>query len=106
MVVHSSASSSLPSPSVSAHPGMAMNWQPADWAQESMVHGSPSLQVSGVPLQVPLKQPSLVVHGLLSLQEPVLLVWRHPPMSVQVSSVQTLWSSQFGAVPTQTPSEQ
>jgi hypothetical protein len=45
----------------------------------------------------------LVVHALPSLQESVLPVWAHPDAGTQLSSVQTLWSSQFfGGPPTQT----
>jgi hypothetical protein len=42
-----------------------MNWHPADCAHESVVQGSLSLQVIAVPPQVPFKQESSVVHGVV-----------------------------------------
>src|SRR5438128_865496 len=56
------------------------------------------------PVQVPPLQVSLVVQALPSLQGAVLLTWTQPVEGLQVSSVQTLPSSQVGAgPPTQRP---
>jgi hypothetical protein len=69
--------------------------------QESTVHGSPSSQLSCVPLwQNPLLQTSPAVHGSPSLHEAVLLVCRQVS-DEQESVVQTFPSSQFNGVPTQ-----
>ena len=51
------------------------------------------------PVQVPPLQVSLVVQALPSLQGAVLLTWTQPVEGLQVSSVQTLPSSQEGAGP-------
>jgi len=67
--------------------------------QESTVHGSPSLQFSGVPLwQAPLLHTSPAVHGFPSLQDAVLLLCAQD-VPVQESVVQALPSSQFSGVP-------
>src|SRR5439155_1087463 len=56
------------------------------------------------PVQAPPLQVSLVVQALPSLQGAVLLTWTQPVEGLQVSSVQTLPSSQEGAgPPTQRP---
>ena len=61
-------------------------------------------QLVGVPRHTPAEQASPVVQALLSLHTAVLLVWPHPEAGLQVSSVQTFPSSQFGAAPPrQTP---
>jgi hypothetical protein len=68
--------------------------------QLSSVHTLPSLQTrGGPPLHVPPPQVSLVVQALLSLQEAVLFVWKHPVAGLQASSVQTLLSLQSGGGP-------
>src|SRR5438128_24098 len=59
-----------------------------------------------LPTQVPPLHTSVVVHGLPSLHGALLLVWTQPPATagLQLSSVQTLLSSQFFApLPTHVP---
>src|SRR6266852_5356807 len=72
---------------------------------ESSVQTLPSSQLgAGPPMQVPPLQVSLVVQALPSLQGLVLLVCTQPVAGSQLSSVQTLPSSQLGAgPPTQVP---
>src|SRR5437773_1179938 len=64
-----------------------------------------SSQTTGCPVQLPLLQVSSVVHLLLSSQAAVLgLLTQLPVPGSQLSSVQTLPSSQFGGgPPTQLP---
>src|SRR5439155_15750734 len=64
-----------------------------------------SSQTTGCPVQLPLLQVSSVVHLLLSSQGAVLgLLTQLPVPGSQLSSVQTLPSSQFGGgPPTQLP---
>src|SRR5438876_1181443 len=64
-----------------------------------------SSQTTGCPVQLPLLQVSSVVHLLLSSQGAVLGLLTHSPVpGSQLSSVQTLPSSQFGGgPPTQLP---
>ena len=60
----------------------------------------------GPPTQAPSTQVSLVVQALPSLHETVLFVCAQPLAGLQVSVVQPLPSSQFGAAPpTHTPPE-
>src|SRR5438067_10640580 len=70
-----------------------------------MVHLLPSSQfVAGPPTHVPPLQVSPVVQAFPSLQGLVLLVCVQPVAGLQPSVVQTLPSSQLGAVPpTQVP---
>ena len=70
-----------------------------------VVQALPSSQLSaGPPTQPPLLQVSLVVQAFPSLQGAVLALWTQPVLGLQVSSVQTLPSSQLGArPPTHTP---
>src|SRR5439155_223789 len=79
--------------------------QPVAGLQVSSVQTLPSSQLSaGPPTQPPLLQVSFVVQAFPSLQGAVLAVWTQPVLGLQVSSVQTLPSSQLGARPlTQTP---
>src|SRR2546428_10148826 len=79
--------------------------QPVAGLQVSSVQPLPSSQlIAGPPTQPPLLQVSLVVQAFPSLQGAVLAVWTQPVLGLQVSSVQTLPSSQLGARPlTQTP---
>jgi hypothetical protein len=76
--------------------------------QESSVQTFPSLQSSGgPPAQLPPEQASPVVHAFPSLQGAVLLVFTHPVVGLQESSVQRLLSSQSrGDEPTHSPPEQ
>jgi hypothetical protein len=71
-------------------------------------HWSEDGQLVGLlPVHTPFAQMSVCVHALPSLQGAVLLVFTHPVAGLQLSSVQTLLSSQFGAgPPTQDPPEQ
>src|SRR2546426_38527 len=66
---------------------------------------TPSSQTTGCPAQLPPLQVSSVVHLLLSSQGAVLGLLTHSPVpGSQLSSVQTLSSSQLGAgPPTQLP---
>jgi hypothetical protein len=82
-------------------------WQPAIGSQLSAVHGLPSLQLRAVPVvQVPAWQVSAPLHTLPSAHDVPLVTlacWQ-PSAGVQESVVQTLLSSQLGAVPAvQTP---
>ncbi len=62
--------------------------------------------LAGPGKQTPPEHASFVVQALPSLHGAVLLVCTHPDAGSQVSSVQTLLSSQLGAgPPTQTPPE-
>src|SRR6266849_3536473 len=68
--------------------------------QASFVQTFPSSQLgAGPPTQVPPLQVSLVVQAFPSLQGLVLLVCTQPVAGLQLSSVQTLPSSQLGAGP-------
>src|SRR5439155_192593 len=83
-----------------------LTWtQPVEGLQVSSVQTLPSSQVGGgPPTHRPPLQASLVVQALPSLQGAVLLVCTQPVDGLQVSSVQTLPSSQLGgAPPTQWP---
>jgi len=82
--------------------------QPRAASQVSFVHTFESSQLGAAPpRQVPALQVSFVVHAFPSLHELVLLEWAHPVEALQLSSVQTLPSSQLGgAPPTQTPALQ
>jgi len=72
---------------------------PVPVSQTSDVHGSPSLQSTGIPWQVPpLLQRSFAVQALPSLQAPVIGVCWHPAVESQVSRVQGLLSSQLTSV--------
>jgi hypothetical protein len=79
--------------------------QPVAGTQESVVQILPSLQFGGAPpTQAPPLQVSAVVQAFPSSQAAVLVVFWQPSTGSQVSSVQTLPSSQFsGEPPTQTP---
>src|SRR5438034_449230 len=79
--------------------------QPVVGSQLSSVQRLLSLQLSaGPPAQLPWLQVSLVVQALPSVQGAVLFVCTQPVDGLQVSSVQTLPSSQLGgAPPTQWP---
>src|SRR5213078_4013955 len=79
--------------------------QPVVGSQLSSVQRLLSLQLSaGPPAQLPWLQVSLVVQALPSVQGAVLFVCTQPVDGLQVSSVQTLPSSQLGgAPPTQRP---
>src|SRR5207244_1018879 len=79
--------------------------QPVAELQVSSVHTFPSSQLSaGPPTQPPLLQVSLVVQPFPSVHGAVLVLWTQPVLGLQVSSVQTLPSSQLGArPPTHTP---
>jgi hypothetical protein len=101
------------SPTVQALPSVQdaatlMCVHPVAGSQASLVHTLPSSQLgAGPPAQVPPAHVSFVVHALPSLHGAVLLVWRHPEAGTQLSSVQTLLSSQISAVPGwHTPAEQ
>jgi len=70
--------------------------QPLLASQLSLVQTLPSLQAMTAPaLQVPAAQTSPPVQTLPSLQEAVLLLWVQPLAALQLSSVQTLPSSQL-----------
>jgi len=90
----------------SLHGAVLFVWtQPVAGLQVSSVQPLPSSQlIAGPPTQPPLLQVSLMVQAFPSLQGAVLAVWTQPVLGLQVSSVQTLPSSQLGARPlTQTP---
>jgi hypothetical protein len=74
----------------------------------SWVQALESLQFGGAPpTHVPPEQVSLVVQALLSLHNPVLLVYAHPLATLHVSVVQMLPSLQTkGGPPWQDPAEQ
>src|SRR5439155_604420 len=78
---------------------------PVVGSQLSSVQAIPSLQLGAAPpTQAPPLQVSPVVQALPSLQGLVLLVCVQPVAGLQPSVVQTLPSSQLGAVPpTQVP---
>ena len=74
--------------------------QPVPVLQESSVQGLESSQFGAAPpTQRPPAQASFAVQALPSLQATVLFVCEQPVAGMQVSVVQTLPSSQFGAVP-------
>src|SRR6266849_2358938 len=74
--------------------------QPVAGLQLSSVQTLLSLQLgAGPPTQAPPLQVSLVVQAFPSLQGAVLLVWKHPLVGSQASSVQTLPSSQLSGAP-------
>src|SRR5947199_4267911 len=74
--------------------------QPVVGSQLSSVQRLLSLQLSaGPPAQLPSLQVSLVVQALPSVQGAVLFVCTQPVDGLQVSSVQTLPSSQLGGAP-------
>jgi len=90
----------------SLHGALLLVWtQPVAGSQPSSVQPLPSLQFgAGPPMQRPPLQASLVVQALPSLHGSVLLPWTQPVVGLQLSSVQRLSSSQFGAgPPTQLP---
>jgi len=93
----------------SSQEAVLLAWvQPVAGLHESSVHGLPSSQLGPAPpTQTPPEQASPVVQALPSSQEAVLFTCVQPVAGLQASSVQTLASSQFGAVPpTQVPPEQ
>jgi uncharacterized membrane protein YfbV (UPF0208 family) len=99
-----------PSPTVQALPssqGAVLGVKvhaPVAEVQRSVVHGLSSVQVFGVPAQVPLLQVSLRVQASPSSQAAVLKAWKQPVVGVQLAVVQGLASSgQRTAFPTQTP---
>jgi hypothetical protein len=64
--------------------------------QVSSVHGLPSSQLTGVPLQVPFTQWSPDVHALPSSQDPEVGVWVQVPVAMShASAVQGFPSSQL-----------
>ncbi|PKN59548.1 MAG: hypothetical protein CVU56_00545, partial [Deltaproteobacteria bacterium HGW-Deltaproteobacteria-14] len=74
--------------------------QPIPGSQLSSVHGLPSSQSVAAPLrQAPARQASAVVQGFPSSQLAVLSALTQPRAGSQLSSVQTLPSSQSGAAP-------
>ena len=85
--------------------GTAACWHPVGETQESVVQALPSLQLAGGPgEQLPPLHVSFVVHASPSSHGALLLVWTHPVAGLQLSSVQTFPSLQFGAgPPTQLP---
>jgi len=87
-----------------------LNWctQPVAGTHTSFVQAEPSSQFGGgPPTHLPAKHVSAVVHRLPSLHGAVLLVCTQPVAGLQLSSVQTLASLQFGGgPPTQAPFEQ
>ena len=88
------------SASVLQQPTMPACWQPPAVSQLSAVHALPSSQLgAGPPAQAPPLQVSAVVQALLSLHEAVLLVCTQPEAGLQLSSVHTLLSLQFGGGP-------
>jgi len=98
-------------PSLQAVPLSTGVWpQPKVGLQESVVQTLESLQSSGLPaVQVPLWQVSVPLQALASAQVVPLstAVWVQPVAGLQPSVVQTLESSQLGAVPAvQTPAWQ
>jgi hypothetical protein len=90
------------------HPGVTVCTHPVCGLQLSPVQPSPSSQLRGsLPRHVPFTQELAVVQTSLSSQEAVLSAWTQPDAGSQLSVVQTLPSSQFGAEsPTQAPPEQ
>jgi hypothetical protein len=77
-------------------------WQPLAALQESMVHGLPSLQLSGVPVvQVPFRQVSAPLHTVPSAHDVpfVTAVCWQPRTGSQVSVVHGLPSSQLSGAP-------
>ena len=82
--------------------------QPVAGLQLSSVQTFPSSQLGAAPpTHAPAEQVSPVVHALSSLQALVLFVCVQPVVSLQLSVVQGLLSSQLGALPpVQTPAWQ
>jgi hypothetical protein len=82
--------------------GSGLAVQPKTGSQPSVVHGLPSLQVSGVPaVQVPAWQVSLPLHRLPSVHDVPLGregCW-HPVTGLQLSVVHALPSLQTRGVP-------
>jgi hypothetical protein len=90
----------------SSQPAVLFVWaQPVAGLHASSVQGLSSLQSGAtLPTQTPPAHTSTVVQALSSSQGAVLFVWTQPPTESQLSSVQGLLSSQFGADPaTHTP---
>src|SRR5207247_1180427 len=95
--------------SPSLHGAVLFVWtQPVAGLQLSVVHMFPSSQLgAGPPTHVPPLHVSFVVQASPSLHGAVLFVWTQPVAGLQLSVVQTLWSSQLGGgPPTQVPLEQ
>jgi hypothetical protein len=86
---------------LSSHGAVLLEYtHPDSWSQLSSVHTFLSSQFSGGPLtHDPPEQVSFAVHALPSVQGAVLLLWAHPVVGLQLSSVHTLLSSQLGAGP-------
>ena len=109
VAVHPSRPKQLPlaQPSFSVHalPSeqpmvLFANLQPLAGSQLSVVQAFPSSQANaGPPTHAPPLQASLVVQALLSTQTEVLLTYLQPLAGSQLSVVQGLLSSQFGAAP-------
>ncbi len=79
---------------------MGVNTQtPLAGLQLSVVHLSPSSQLTAVPLQAPLVHASGLVHLLPSSQLVVLLAYLQPLALSQVSVVHRLLSLQTSALP-------
>jgi hypothetical protein len=79
---------------------LAVKTQPVVALQASSVHGLPSAQTRLLPgLHAPPAQVSPTVQTLPSEHDAVLLLWTQPFTGSQLSLVQPLLSSQFGAAP-------
>ena len=80
-------------------------WQPSCGSQLSFVQALPSLQTTGLLVQVWFTQRSSVVHWFVSrqsassLQHPSMSVLTHPPGETQLSAVQSLLSLQSSGPP-------
>jgi hypothetical protein len=87
-------------PSLQAAPSTALARHPSAASQLSVVQGFLSSHASfAVPAaHSPAAQTSPTVHALLSLHAAVLAVWVQPSLTSQASLVQTLPSSQLGAM--------
>ena len=75
------------------------HWQPWAVEHESSVHGFPSSQLVGVPLQVPPAQVSPVVHALPSEQLPPFAGGCAQPPASHTSCVHGFPSPQSSAGP-------
>jgi hypothetical protein len=81
-------------------PVLAGKTHPEAGSHVSSVHTLPSPQTSaGPPLHAPPPQVSAVVHALPSSHADVLSTWTQPVAGLQLSSVHTFPSSQFGGGP-------
>ena len=83
---------------------LALKVHPSAASQPSLVHGLPSLHCkTAPPLHNPPLHTSPVVHALPSEHGSALFVCQQPVVALQLSVVQSVWSSQPSAAPAMQP---